>query len=275
MEENTFINGKEQLAKIRKVSRFVGHCLQRQRGCKCSRLTVWYLLHKLVSVVISVLLFNFLSWFVGQHDPFWGAKVIAAVVGGANWTATGYFPRMAYCSYPFANTISLNLISAPCVLKANIINEIVFAFMYIWFILLAICNVCSILYWLANLHKSRRSSFVASFLNQHSKIQEMEISMFVSMYLQFDGILLLNFICLEFGSTPTAMVTESLWFQWQKVKAHLIHRNLNFANKLTELVSQNGNPSKLEGISNLTFSRCTNHVPPSVSRFPTFVLTFR
>nr|CAD2173016.1 unnamed protein product [Meloidogyne enterolobii] len=203
----------------------------------------FYMVFKLVNIVMIVSQITFLAGFCGKGNLFWGIKFAEEMVAGNSlyWDKFGYFPRVAYCSFgrDFLGSSSGNLVQeARCTLGFNVINEKIFLILYFWFFFLFVLtflNICSFFYGIVCCNRIQTvrnylslvdrcdelfgviavptTSTAVSNANKNKSLNtdRKTVTDFVNRVLGYDGVLLLHFIKLNNGELVAVEVCSRLF----------------------------------------------------------------
>ncbi|KAI6198311.1 Innexin [Aphelenchoides fujianensis] len=124
---------------------------------KCTRLmnghyvTFLYLFIKLCYTFNIMLQFIVLNAALKSDDYLlFGFQVLSDLAAGKPWTESGHFPRVTLCDFEVRYLANTNRYTVQCALLINIINEKVFAFFWVWYLVLAVITTCSTLFWISN-----------------------------------------------------------------------------------------------------------------------------
>uniref|UniRef100_A0A915CRN6 Innexin n=1 Tax=Ditylenchus dipsaci TaxID=166011 RepID=A0A915CRN6_9BILA len=218
---------------------------------KCNRvfrghyITALYLFIKLCYTVNILLQFALLNAALksGEHLLF-GFQVLSDLIAGKPWTKSGHFPRVTLCDFEVRYLANLNRYTVQCALLINIINEKVFAFFWLWYLVLLIITSASTLFWLTNcLLVSERVDYVLKFMQiaessdrkrclkgRSEDVDEMRrstdlgtgtdifrlpdsylLNKFVLEFLQSDGTFALRFIANHAGELVVVSIVRALW----------------------------------------------------------------
>ncbi|CCD69899.1 Innexin-19 [Caenorhabditis elegans] len=236
---NGRIRARGWIARI-KFSRFLsGQCL--------SILHSFTKLLYSMNVVAQFLILN--ACLKSSDFLFFGFQVLNDIWAGRPWTETGHFPRVTLCDFEVRYLANLNRYTVQCALLINIINEKVFAFLWCWYMILAIITTCSFIYWIANsfIH-SEKVDYVMKFIqiaesSEFKKLQKFEkdatverlytviafaphlLDTFVSDFLKSDGVLMLRMISNHAGDMIVVQLVRNLWQEfrernWREFEEH-------------------------------------------------------
>ena len=97
--------------------------------------------HFFLTLFVKVL---YLGMYVGQlalinkylsdHRIFFGIELLMDLSKGRTWTFTQVFPRVGFCLVDLRNVGSTQTLIAQCALPANMINEKIYIFIWLWFL---------------------------------------------------------------------------------------------------------------------------------------------
>lgn len=90
--------------------------------------------------------------FIGEYFLTYGFKVFKYYQNNQNHTdpMEVIFPRLTKCNfYKYGSSGTIQKIDALCILAQNVLNEKIYLFLWIWFFMLAIISILSLLYRIA------------------------------------------------------------------------------------------------------------------------------
>lgn len=73
--------------------------------------------------------------YLSDHRIFFGIELLMDLSQGRTWTFTQVFPRVGFCLVDLRNVGSTQTLIAQCALPANMINEKIYIFIWLWFLL--------------------------------------------------------------------------------------------------------------------------------------------
>uniref|UniRef100_A0A7E4URB4 Innexin n=1 Tax=Panagrellus redivivus TaxID=6233 RepID=A0A7E4URB4_PANRE len=187
------------------IEEFVRMFNVRYKACFISYM---YLFTKWMYLVNIWCQFYFMNWFLRTNTNSWyGFDVVADIINGTPWEASGHFPRVSICDFNIRVVSNMSKYSVQCVLVINIFNEKIFVFFWLWYMILVVSTILSFIYWTIVILTSQIGmSFVKDSLelsdmelNTKDKATNKKIKNFVNDYLRQDGIFILRMISLHAG----------------------------------------------------------------------------
>ncbi|KAL3314870.1 Innexin inx3 [Cichlidogyrus casuarinus] len=157
--------------------------------------------------------------YTGVRYDFYGLRVLYDLAHGVEWRESGHFPRVTFCEFEAVKLSFNHKYVLQCVLPMNMFLEKIYIFLWLWFLLIGIITLCSVLYWSSNL-LTRRCRIVWIYKQLTSlPIQNRNFSMiinFVENYLGLDGTFLLQLISNNHGSIIVADVIGELYLIYEQ-----------------------------------------------------------
>lgn len=83
--------------------------------------------------------------YLSDHRIFFGIELLMDLSKGRTWTFTQVFPRVGFCLVDLRNVGSTQTLIAQCALPANMINEKIYIFIWLWFMLGLVLTVLGII----------------------------------------------------------------------------------------------------------------------------------
>lgn len=186
-----------------------------------------YLLIKLIYLSNHFLTLVAIHFFLrlGRSYLFFGFKVISDVSSGKVWQVTGLFPRVTFCRVPLRHQVEVNVVYAQCVVPANMLNEVIFVFLWFWHVMAVGVMTVSIVKWLyRTLSRSNRQRFLRRLLLlsdilplEHRHEKDLEVAVFAKNFLQHDGIFILRMLSVCVGSGVATDVARCLWESFARI----------------------------------------------------------
>uniref|UniRef100_A0A0N4Z2L1 Innexin n=1 Tax=Parastrongyloides trichosuri TaxID=131310 RepID=A0A0N4Z2L1_PARTI len=114
-------------------------------------MTCLYLFIKTIYTSNIILQFILLNKALKSDENFlFGIQILKDLYNGRPWTESGHFPRVTLCDFEVRHLANLNRYTVQCALLINILNEKVFAFFWLWYLILAVITTSSLIYWTCN-----------------------------------------------------------------------------------------------------------------------------
>ncbi|CAB3406407.1 unnamed protein product [Caenorhabditis bovis] len=200
--------------KVREMGNYMKSKLtNRDREMKTkSRLAYTYLVIKLLYVLNILSQLTLVSFFLGHNaNLFWGIDIMTNLVGNVTWSDTGIFPRITFCHFTIRTPIIQHHV-VQCVLAVNEFNEKIFAFLWVWLILVGIATLIGMVIVLLRL---LNYGFINDLLLDTPK---KEIVSEFANYLGKDGLLVLLFV----SSQSDVVASDLTMFMFDAfLKSHL------------------------------------------------------
>ncbi|CAB3406381.1 unnamed protein product [Caenorhabditis bovis] len=155
-----------------------------------SHLATIYVVIKLLYLLNIIVQFVVLSFFLGHNaNLFWGIDIMTNLVGNVTWSDTGIFPRVTFCHFTIRTPIIQHHV-VQCVLAVNEFNEKIFAFLWVWLILVGIATLIGIIIAHDHINSHR---YLKGLLHSIETPDEKTLARFAK-YLGKDGLLILSFV---------------------------------------------------------------------------------
>lgn len=186
-----------------------------------------YLSVKLLNVAYPIGALAFMHYSLGFHMTgsnytLFGWRILQDLWNGEDWMHTSVFPRVTYCPVSFKHVGGVNTAVAQCAIAVNMLNEVVFVFLWFWMVMLFLVASLSFFRWLPRcLFVGSRKSFVRKFLQVAEESREtpdQELRIFVENFLLHDGLFVLRMMAANVGSRVTTDVVIALWRRFQEVE---------------------------------------------------------
>ena len=113
---------------------------------------------------------------------------------------TSYFPKRTLCDFTFRELASNHAYTVECILPLNIIVEKLYAFLYVWFILLGIITLIDFIKWIGHLihflvsSDRSREHYVRTHLIDRTKIDPTAVKDFAREHLTGNNYFLLKLL---------------------------------------------------------------------------------
>ncbi|KAI6207649.1 Innexin [Aphelenchoides besseyi] len=163
----------------------------------------------LLNVVFQMFMMNY--FLKTKNYTVYGFGVLIDLVYGRPWTESGNFPRVSFCDLDIRQVIILTKLvlgniqrhTIQCVLVINIFIEKIFVLLWIWYTVLFIVTLTSLINWsLSSLPFEARKRFISRRLEladvefkQH--LVEENLNRFVSEYIKMDGVFVLKMLTIH------------------------------------------------------------------------------
>ncbi|CAI4225664.1 unnamed protein product [Auanema sp. JU1783] len=123
---------------------------------------------------------------------------IFANVSDDEWPTLRAFPRVTFCDFSIHDLGNIRTYSIQCLLMINMINEKIFLFQWLWFMILVAATVVSGLIWIQKLMSfSTRLIIIRGWLKRATRGEEdlMDYADFIGL----DGFVIINFVSIITG----------------------------------------------------------------------------
>lgn len=192
-----------------------------------------YILIKLLYIANSIGLFFYLNYFINFNGGFFEFglhffKIFFGVEDSAKvlWNSST-FPRQVFCELKFrGDSKNVQDYKFQCSLPANVYYEKIFAFIWVWGLIVIALNVLSLLNWI--LRAMTRRSIIRKYLNLNSRVSQHITSRsndafstdrilndFLDKYLQFDGYFTLLMLMSNLNNMCVTKLIDKLWKSYQ------------------------------------------------------------
>ncbi|KAF8368424.1 inx-19 [Pristionchus pacificus] len=215
---------------------------------KCTRLLAGhyvsslYVVTKLLYALNIVLQFVILNACLKNSDYLlFGFQVLADLYAGKPWTESGHFPRVTLCDFEVRYLANLNRYTVQCALLINIINEKVFAFLWLWYLILMLFTTISTMLWISQtLLVAEKVDYVTKFMqiaqssDSRKEFKYMNgkgtgdtpysvlsfaphlLDRFVLHFLRTDGVFILRMMANHAGDLVVVQIVRSLWREFRE-----------------------------------------------------------
>lgn len=134
------------------------------------------------------------------HNHFLGQFARKMSSGLTELIDTSYFPKRTLCDFTFRELASNHAYTVECILPLNIIVEKIYAFLYIWFILLGLITLIDLIKWIGHLihflvsSDRSREHYVRTHLIDRTKLNPDQIKSFAHEHLTGNNYFLLKLL---------------------------------------------------------------------------------
>lgn len=160
-----------------------------------------------------------LNTFLGTDYHAYGLDVLTKFASGEPWQESYRFPRVTLCTFQIRTLGNIHDYTVQCSLPMNLLNEIIFTFLWFWFIFVALATLGSFFTWAINcLSLSRRVSYVKIRLiamDQLDKHNESNVVDFVRVYLKTDGFFVVMMVAKNSLDSIAAELLCGLWAHYK------------------------------------------------------------
>ncbi|CAF3176859.1 unnamed protein product [Rotaria socialis] len=221
-------------------------------------LVVLYMTTKFMYIVVSVLQIFLLSVMLGSNFALYGIQVLDRFFRGVHWdTESRLFPKTTLCDFTireFGHPKRSHDYTVPCVLPLNLFNQQMFTFLYFWYAIVILLNICDFILWSYSITPRNRLDFIRRRLHtrKHSSIKEMhdqsKIIEFTHGYLEADGFFILSLIKENSSDYVAAEIVYRLYTEKFLRK---YHNKITTAAIYDHINGQNENVSKRRHLCSL------------------------
>ena len=162
-------------------------------------LVTTYLLIKLLYITNVLGQIYFMNLFLNTEYHWYGVEVLASLGKGDSWSTSERFPRVTLCDFKIRVPGNVQPYTVQCALPVNLLNEMIYTFLWFWFVFVTLCTSVSFAMWFikiaflpgvvkyisVRLITSSECSDLTVKLNTKEKLM---ISAFVHNYLRRDGL---------------------------------------------------------------------------------------
>ena len=156
-----------------------------------------------------------MNTFLGTDYHAYGLDVLTKFASGQPWQESYRFPRVTLCTFQVRTLGNIHDYTVQCSLPMNLLNEIIFTFLWFWFIFVAIATLGSFLTWGFHcLSLSHRIQFVKIRLiamDQLGNQSETILEDFVENYLKPDGFFVVMMVAKNSLDNIAAELLCGLW----------------------------------------------------------------
>lgn len=112
-------------------------------------LTGAFVFIKLLYAVNAIGQLFLVNIFLGTDFHLYGVDVVRRMATGVDWTTSHRFPRVTICDFQIRVLGNVHRHTVQCALPMNLYNEMMFIFLWFWFVLVSAFAVSSLAYWIA------------------------------------------------------------------------------------------------------------------------------
>ncbi|KAF5406445.1 Innexin, partial [Paragonimus heterotremus] len=151
---------------------------------------------------------------------FYGIRVLYDLARGRQWEESGHFPRVTFCDFEARKLAQSHYYTLQCVLPINMFLEKIYIFLWLWFFLVGLITLVSIIVWISRI--GTRHCRFAWIRHQLITIRQYNRSVhcckqFVENHLGPDGVFILRLIAQNYGDLVAGDAVGELWnAYWQK-----------------------------------------------------------
>jgi hypothetical protein len=143
-------------------------------------LVVLYLFIKILYIFNCIGQLFLISILLGRNYYIYGASIFRDMIQGKGYADSEYFPRVTMCKFQVRELGLKNFsheYNVQCVLPINLFNQQIFTFLWFWYLILLLLNLCSLLVWVYRFiprnqynYAIRRVKLLRIRLNEDAKI---------------------------------------------------------------------------------------------------------
>lgn len=126
---------------------------------RTSMIFTWYLIMKLVSIVNIVGQILFINMILELNFNIQSLMKLEQILNST------YFPYKSICALQVKDMSSIHVYAIVCNLPVNYFIQFILAFLLLWYLLLLVANLASVIKWLVELRQSSRCLFVRGYLS--------------------------------------------------------------------------------------------------------------
>lgn len=194
-----------------------------------------HILMKVLFLCNAVLQIFFMNSILGTEDSLdssYGLWTFFNMLKGVQWEKSGIFPRVTMCDFEVRVLGNLHRYTVQCVLMINMFNEKIYLFTWHWTLVLIVCNLVNVIYWIGiSINPSERISYISSYIEPTSEaLDETELrwqKKFTLRYLRQDGVFLIRKIASNTSTVTAVRLTRNLYEEYMKMKARKRWKNGN------------------------------------------------
>ncbi|KAF8570696.1 hypothetical protein P879_00209 [Paragonimus westermani] len=161
-----------------------------------------------------------LEYYTGVQYNFYGVRVLYDLARGRQWEESGHFPRVTFCDFEARKLAQSHYYTLQCVLPINMFLEKIYIFLWLWFFLVGLITLVSIIVWISRIGTQHcRFSWIR---HQLITVRQYNRSVhcckqFVENHLGPDGVFILRLIAQNYGDLVAGDAVGELWnAYWQK-----------------------------------------------------------
>ena len=157
-----------------------------------------YLFVKLLYMFNVLWQLSVMNNLLGTDYSWYGIEMVFKLMRGESWEKSETFPRVTLCDFWIRVVGHVQRYTVQCTLPANLLNEMIYTFLWFWYVFVAICTGGSFLLWacriifLPGIEKYITSRLIAGInIDQRDPLDEYEaelVKQFIFDYLRRDGL---------------------------------------------------------------------------------------
>ena len=203
--------------------------LRRLLCCVCGighgkYLILLYLFTKVLYMANVVAQFFMLNALLRTAYSFYGYELFMNIMYDKHWINSESFPRVTMCDFNVRRLGNNHKYTVQCVLPINMYTEKIYAFMWVWMLLIAIISGLSLLQWMLRFVCAQdKYRYIRSHLRNSDALveayadperQKHAVADFVDTYLRQDGVFVLRMIGHNTNNMTVGDTTRALWENW-------------------------------------------------------------
>ena len=110
-------------------------------------LVILYLLIKLLYIGNVIGQIYLMNLFLNTEYHWYGIEVLKNLRRGESWSTSERFPRVTLCDFKIRVVGNVQPYTVQCALPVNLLNEMIYTFLWFWFVFVALCTCASFGMW--------------------------------------------------------------------------------------------------------------------------------
>ncbi len=196
-----------------------------------------YMFMKVLYLVNAIGQIFLMEHFLGHNAArrgIFGWTMLQNKVRGESWQITQVFPRVAFCHVKTKVLgVLANGVTAQCALPVNMLNEMLYIFLWWWVSLVALVTGVYLIQWgIRFCRRKQQADYIAKYINFADfspTFYQGEATDFALRFLRVDGIFLIRMIRMNAGDITAAGIVNCLW---QRFQCRLRERTVDLFNGL-------------------------------------------
>ena len=182
-----------------------------------------YIFIKCLYLLNVVVQFLILDKFLGINYHGYGFYILKRIVNGDSWQTSDRFPRVTLCNMWIRVLGHVQRYTIQCSLPMNLVNEIIFTFIWFWLIFVFMATFYSLAKWtVIGIYKGGQVDYTIARLavmnmfdknrDKNLELDENTVADFVHKFLERDGFLIIRLVS---HNTTDITASELLYRLWE------------------------------------------------------------
>ena len=195
-----------------------------------------YFISKMLYIANVLAQLSVMNHLLGTNYSWYGMEMLVKLMRGESWATSDTFPRVTFCDFWIRVVGHSQRYTVQCALPANLLNEMIYTFLWFWYVFVCICTAGSFFIWfgrivfLPGIEKYITTRLIAGInIDQRDPLDEYEaelVQQFIFDYLRRDGIFIMFLVAKNTSDVIAAEFICSVFKRYDGPKPHpLIERH--------------------------------------------------